>query len=97
MVAKQMYVRTRCGWFSDRSACYLASGKPVLAQDTGFTRHYPVGEGLLSFRNPEEASEGAREVSANWKRHARTARQIAEDVFDARKVLRRLLDNLGLP
>ena len=56
--AKSMYVQTRGGWFSDRSACYLASGKPVLAQDTGFTQNYPVGEGLLSFTDIDEAVAG---------------------------------------
>ena len=96
MIAKNMYVETRSGWFSDRSACYLASGKPVLAQDTGFARNYPVGEGLLSFRDLEEAADGAREISRNWGKHSKAAREIAEEHFDARKVLRRLLDDLGV-
>jgi hypothetical protein len=96
MIAKEMYVATQSGWFSDRSACYLASGKPVLAQDTGFSRNYPVGEGLLGFSNLDEAVEGAREISGNWRRHARAAREIAEEYFDSRKVLGDLLASLGL-
>ena len=96
MVAKQMYMTTYSGWFSDRSVCYLASGKPVLAQDTGFTKNYPVGDGLLSFRDLEEASEGVRMIRANRKRHARAAREIAAEYFDSRGVLTQLLDNLGM-
>jgi hypothetical protein len=96
MVAKQMYVMTGGGWFSDRSACYLASGKPVLAQDTGFTKHYPVGDGLLSFRDLEEASEGVHRIRADWKHHSKAARDIAAEYFDSRVVLGHLLDELGV-
>ena len=95
MIAKQIYVETQSGWFSDRSACYLASGKPVLAQDTGFSRNYPVGKGLVSFRDIEDAAEGVRGICADWEQHSVAARDIAEEYFDARKVLRRLLDDLG--
>ena len=90
-VAKAMYVKSNSGWFSDRSACYLASGKPVLAQDTGFSRHYPTGEGLLAFNTPEEAAAGAAEIWGNYPRHARAAREIAEAYFDSDKVLGGLL------
>ncbi len=96
MIAKQMYVETRSGWFSDRSACYLASGKPVLAQDTGFTDNYPVGKGLLSFRDLDEAVSGIVEFGSDWEGHSRAARAIAEEHFDSRKVLRRLLSELGV-
>ncbi|MEK6271939.1 MAG: hypothetical protein AABM42_04745 [Actinomycetota bacterium] len=96
MIAKEMYVKTQSGWFSDRSACYLASGKPVLAQDTGFTRNYPVGQGLLSFQDVEQAGEGAREICRDQRRHAKAAREIAEEYFDARKVLGQLLAELGV-
>jgi hypothetical protein len=96
MIAKQMYVETRSGWFSDRSACYLASGKPVLAQDTGFTDNYPVGKGLLSFSNLDEAVSGIAEIRSDWDGHSRAARAIAEEHFDSRKVLRRLLSELGV-
>jgi hypothetical protein len=96
MVAKEMYVKTMSGWFSDRSACYLASGKPVLAQETGFSRHYPVGEGLLAFSDPDEAVERAREVSENRDHHSRAARAIAEEHLDGRKVVGQLVVDLGV-
>jgi hypothetical protein len=95
MVAKNMYVRAWSGWFSDRSVCYLASGRPVLAQDTGFTQHYPTGEGLLAFTTLDEAVAGAEELGRDYGRHARGAREIAEACFDSRRVLSRLLDLLG--
>jgi hypothetical protein len=94
-VAKGMYVETRGGWFSDRSACYLASGKPVLAQDTGFGETLPTGEGLLAFSDLDEAVEGAEAICADWERHSRAARSIAEEYFDAAKVLAELLTKLG--
>jgi hypothetical protein len=96
MIAKNLYVQTRSGWFSDRSICYLASGKPVLAQDTGLERHYPTGEGLLTFATPEEAVFGVEEVSRDTPRHARAARALAEEFFNSDKVLSRLLAELGV-
>jgi hypothetical protein len=96
MVAKNMYVKTRSGWFSDRSACYLASGKPVLAQDTGLEGLYPTGEGLLTFTTLEEAVAGANEIASDPRRHGEAARAIAEEFFDSRKVLPRLLSRLGV-
>jgi hypothetical protein len=96
MVAKNMYVQGNSGWLSERSLCYLASGKPVLAQDTGFTQHYPTGEGLLAFTTVEEASSGVEEISRNRAHHARAARVLAEDYFDSDKVLGRLLGKLGV-
>jgi glycosyltransferase involved in cell wall biosynthesis len=96
MVAKNIYVDTKSGWFSDRSLCYLASGKPVLAQDTGFRDHYPTGEGLLAYSTLEEAVEGIDAIAADYDRHSRAARAIAEEFFDSDKVLRRLLDRLGI-
>jgi hypothetical protein len=91
MVARSMYVETRSGWFSDRSICYLASGKPVLAQDTGIKDLYPVGEGLLVFSTLEEAAKGVEEIDRDYERHSRAARAIAEEYFDSDKVLTRLL------
>ena len=70
MIAKNLYVDTRSGWFSDRSACYLASGRPVLAQDTGLDGLLPAGEGLLTFSTLDEAVAGAEEISADYERHA---------------------------
>lgn len=94
-VAKSGYVVSRSGWFSDRSACYLASGRPVLAQDTGFGARLPTGEGLLSFRTAEEAAAGAAEIDAHPRRHGAAARALAEEHLDARKVLASLIERLG--
>jgi hypothetical protein len=93
-IAKEMYVATRGGWFSDRSASYLASGKPVLAQDTGFGDSLPSGEGLLAFSNLEEARTGAEEISRNLPRHSAAARAIAEEFFASERVLAELLEAL---
>lgn len=93
-VAKTGYVVSRCGWFSDRSACYLASGRPVVAQDTGFTRHLPVGHGLLAFRSVDEAAAAVREVRSDYARHARAAREIAEAHLDSDRVLGRVLEKV---
>jgi hypothetical protein len=95
MVAKAAYVEARSGWFSDRSICYLASGKPVLAQDTWLDR-YPTGEGLITFSTLEEAVAGVEEIERDYDRHARAARQLAEDHFDSDRVLGRLLERLGV-
>ena len=92
-VAKNGYVRDRTGWFSCRSACYLAAGRPVVIQDTGFSDVIPTGEGVLAFSNLCEAVNAIREVNGNYVRHARAAREIAEEYFDARKVLTRLIED----
>jgi len=94
-VAKGMYVDTRGGWFSDRSACYLASGKPVIAQETGFSAHLPTGEGLIPFNTLDEAVAAVDEVRSDPVRHRRAAREIAEEHLDAARVLRHLVDELG--
>ena len=91
-IAKEGYVDSRSGWFSDRSACYLASGRPVVAQDTGFPHHLPTGEGLLAFTSAEEAVPALEGVSADYGRHARAARALAEELLDSRRVLTRLLE-----
>jgi glycosyltransferase involved in cell wall biosynthesis len=95
-VAKNLYVDTRGGWFSDRSACYLASGKPVLAQDTGFGDALPVGEGLLAFASVEEAAAGVEAIRRDPARHAAAARRIAEEHLDAERVIGRLMNDLGV-
>lgn len=95
-VAKSGYVASRCGWFSDRSLCYLASGRPVLAQDTGFGRFLPTGAGLLPFNDIESALAALETVNRNYVGHAKAARGIAEDYFDSDKVLTRLLQRLGV-
>lgn len=94
--AKSGYVISRCGWFSDRSACYLASGRPVLAQETGFSDHLPTGEGLFAFESSEEAVEHIRNMNADYDRHARASRRIAAEFFDSDKVLPRLLGRVGV-
>jgi hypothetical protein len=90
-VAQGVYVHTRSGWFSDRTVRYLASGKPALVQDTGFTRQYPGGMGLVPFTNLDEAAEGARRIVSQYAEHCRSARAIAEEYFAAPKVLGNLL------
>jgi hypothetical protein len=95
MVAKNMYVDTRSGWFSDRSICYLASGRPVLVQDTGLRHLYPTGEGLLTFTSVDEAAGGVQEISTRYDVHARAARALAVEYFDSNKVLTRLLEKVG--
>jgi hypothetical protein len=94
-VAKHTYVATRSGWFSDRTQCYLASGRPALVQDTGWTDHLPHGEGLLAFATPEEALAGIDRINGDYARHARRAREIAREHFDARRVLGRLLEEVS--
>jgi len=91
-VAKNGYVQGKSGWFSERSACYLAAGRPVIVQDTGFPGILPVGEGLLPFTDIEEAVAAIHEVVAHYPRHARAARAIAEEYFDSDKVLNRLIN-----
>lgn len=90
-IAKSGYVAARCGWFSDRSICYLASGRPVLAQETGFSRCLPTGAGLLAFTTVEEVLAGIEALQSNYASHAEAARALAEAYFDADKVLSRLL------
>jgi hypothetical protein len=94
-VAKDIYVRPRSGWFSDRSVCYLAAGKPVVTQDTGFGRVVPVGEGLLAYATLEEAADCLARVDADYERHARAARRVAEEAFAAERVLAKLLAEAG--
>lgn len=95
-VAQGVYVETQSGWFSDRTVRYLASGKPSLVQDTGFSRRYPVGEGLVAFRTLAEAVEGAALIARDYDRHARAARSLAENLFDSDVVLGRLLEEVGV-
>jgi len=94
-VAQGIYVETNCGWFSDRTVRYLASGKPALVQDTGFTHNYPVGEGLLAFRNLDEAIAGAEQIMRDYGCHCRAARLLAEEYFESSVVLSRLLEEVG--
>lgn len=95
-VAQGVYVETNSGWFSDRTVRYLASGRPALVQDTGFSDLYPATEGLVAFRTLDEAVAGARRIIADYPAHAQAARRIAEEHFDSGKVLRHLLDQMGV-
>jgi hypothetical protein len=90
-VARDQVVRPRTGWFSDRSACYLAAGRPVVTQETGFGEVLPTGEGLFAFRGLEDAAAALDEIEADPERHGIAAREIAEEHFAADKVLSRLI------
>lgn len=90
-LAKSGYAVSQCGWLSDRSICYLASGRPVLAVDTGFAADVPTGDGLLAFATLDEAVAGVQELRTRYAHHRRAARALAEDVFAADRVLGRLL------
>ena len=91
-VAKHGYVRTWSGWFSERSVTYLASGRPVLVQDTGFSDWLSTGSGVLAFASPEEAIAGLGEIDGRYAHHCRAAREMAAEYFDAAKVLPGLIE-----
>jgi hypothetical protein len=91
-VARNGYVQSCAGWFSDRSVCYLASGLPVLVQDTGLSDWLPTGRGVVTFRTLDDAVRGVEAINSNYEEHRRAARQIAEDYFSADKVLTKLID-----
>lgn len=95
-VVKDLYAGTRSGWFSERTTCYLASGRPAVLQDTGFSRRIPVGLGLHTFRDVDEATEGISRVVKNHAAECQRARAIAIEFFDARRVLGQLLTAVGL-
>lgn len=92
-IVKNAYRKGRSGWFSDRTAHYLATSRPALVQATGFERHLPTGQGLLAFDSIEEAIEGVERINTDYAAHCRAARSIAEDYLDYRKVLPRMLDD----
>lgn len=95
-MAKNAYVASRSGWFSCRSACYLASGRPVVVQNTGFSDFIPTGEGILAFTTLEEALEGIEKIEADWDRHSKAARTLAKEYFDSDKVLDNILREIEL-
>jgi glycosyltransferase involved in cell wall biosynthesis len=95
-VAKNVYAATRCGWFSCRSVCYLAAGRPVVAQDTGFAEIIPTGRGLLAFSDLESAAEALAAVEANYGEHQEAARTLARRHFASDVVLGKLLEQVGL-
>ena len=95
-VAKSGYVLSRCGWFSDRSVCYLASGRPVVTMRTGWSRFYPAGEGLFEFGDRAEALAAFAAIAADYPRHSRAARDLAGEYFAADRVLGAMLSGCGL-
>ena len=94
-IAKNIYVKTWCGWFSERSACYLASAKPTLLQDTGFSKCLPTGRGLIPFRDMEGLLKGIDRINSNYLMHCEAARQITEEYFASDKVLKDILRKMG--
>jgi hypothetical protein len=95
-VAKSGYVLSRCGWFSDRSACYLAAGRPVINQDTAFARVLPTGKGLHSFRTMDDILAAVDAIESDYEGNCRAAREIAAEYFDAEKVVGSLMKRAGL-
>ena len=95
-VAKDQNVRLRSGWFSERDACYLACGKPVVTQDTGFGRAIPTGKGLFPFRTIDEAADAIDRINRDYEFHCKAARAVAEESISAPKIGAKLLRDLGL-
>jgi hypothetical protein len=96
-VAKDQYVRLNTGWFSDRSGCYLAAGRPVIIQQTGFSTYFSGGRhGLIAFESLGEIAEAVKEINADYTRHSLAAREIARQFFEAETVLRSLLERAGI-
>src|SRR5205809_7223559 len=95
-VAKDQYVRLNTGWFSDRSACYLAAGRPVITQETGFTKFYGGEAGLLSFRTIGEIADIVKRINADYMKHSRAAYALAREVFEAKGVLKSILNRAGV-
>jgi hypothetical protein len=95
-IAKSGYVASRCGWFSDRSACYLACGRPVVAQDTGFGAYVPCGQGLFRFNTHDDVLAAIDSINGDYRRHAQAARSIALEYFESDRVLKKLLAATGL-
>ncbi len=95
-VAKDQYVRLNTGWFSDRSACYLAAGRPVITQETGFTKIYGGKAGVLSFRSLGEIIEAVKQINRDYPKHSRAAYDLAREFFESEKVLKSILDRAGI-
>ena len=91
-VAKETYVKSRSGWFSCRSACYLAASRPVVTQETGWSEYIPSGQGLFAFHDMDSALSAFEQIRSDYKRHARQARQLAHEYFDHQKVLGGLIE-----
>jgi glycosyltransferase involved in cell wall biosynthesis len=95
-VAREQYVIPRSGWFSDRSVCYLACGRPVIMQDTGFGKFIPPGMGLLAYGTIDEAQAALDAIASDYPAHSKAAVEIAREYFDADKVVGGILQRVGL-
>lgn len=95
-VARDQYVRPRTGWFSDRSACYLAAGRPVITQETGFSDHLPTGTGLFGWTTKDDVLAAVDAVAADYAKHSRAAREVADQYFAADRVVGSLMGRAGL-
>jgi hypothetical protein len=95
-VAKDQYIRLNTGWFSDRSACYLAAGRPVITQDTGFASVIPVGQGLFSFRSAADIQSAVDAILTDPEKHSKAAEALAREYFDAEKVCGNIARQVGI-
>lgn len=95
-ICKNVFISSSSGWFSDKSAAFLASGKPVVLQDTGFSRHLPTGDGLFAVNDVEEAREAIHKIESNYSYHCRKAREIACEYLEAKNVMNKFLDEVGI-
>jgi hypothetical protein len=95
-VCKNGFVDLHTGWFGDRSSCYLAIGRPVILQETGFSEHLPTGKGLFSFVSAEEVVESLKQIKMDYQLHSLAAREIAQEFLDAQKVMKGVLNTIGL-
>ena len=95
-VAKDIYVRPNSGWFSDRSVCYLAAGRPVVTMRTGFSRFYPVGDGLFEYSDSEEAAAAIETINGDYRHHSRAARMMAAEYFNSDSVISELMAEVGV-
>ncbi len=95
-VARDQYVRPNTGWFSDRTACYLAAGRPVITQETGFSKVLPTGNGLFGFRTMDDVLTAVDAIEGDYERHARGALEVARECFAAEKVVGSLMERAGL-
>ena len=95
-MAKDVVARTRSGWFSDRSVCFLAAGKPVVTQETGFSKYIPTGRGLFAFETKDDVLAAFETINSDYITHARAAREIAQEYFAAKKLLAKMLEDVGI-
>ena len=95
-VAKDQNIRLRSGWFSDRSACYLAAGRPVITQETGLSNCLPTGRGLFTFETMEDILTAVDTIEGDYEGNSRAARELAQEYFAAEKVLSKLMQEAGL-